>query len=41
MVEEGGKRGCVGLLSHISFFSSKPRYENFPINAFSAFIQKG
>ena len=30
----------VGLLSHFPFFSTILQFENFPINAISAFIQK-
>ena len=39
---EGGVRVeyVVSLLSHFSFFSTILQYENFPINAISAFIQK-
>ena len=36
----GVSEGCVGLLSHISFFSSESRYEISPINAFFCIYPK-
>ena len=40
---EGGGRireEYVALLSHFSFFSTILQYDNFPINAISAYIKK-